>query len=1373
MLDSATPLTGVEVWPEVGRFKAPGANLEVSYHHGLFSRIGAGGYDRRQIGVVEPHGPAAGHAGAWRRAAGPPARRACGASDPPARSSSPTASRARRVADIAAEDLAIRADDEKRAVIRLERGDGPWTFTGAGSLRLEGLLFSGEDIVLAGDFEHVILSCCTLDPGNAGEQSVDGRDLDPTTLFIDGTVQRLTIDRCITGPIATRGIVEEVCASDSILGAVTLDTGVLSLDRCTVLGALDVHRLECSESILDDVAVVAERSGRCVRFSAWASGSLLPRKYECVRVVAARAAVRHPPLRRGPLRATRRGRGRRHPRRQHGGAAEHPRREPRRLGDGRLLPRRGGREGTLAADQAQGVPAGGSHAGPRPHAATGCRGGDHEREAMAIDLARASFDRARHYTGVAPQQGRVSLEAEENEAREILATASRAELREIVGPAGTPDDGYALTGVGGYDFNVGAGTMYVGGNRVQLDEDVLYSDQPEWLNPTATPSTPTPASPRSTSTCCSCCASTTSPRPRTGRCARSRSAARTARRARGSCSGSSGWRPNGKDCPTALAEDVKQWNEQGLTFDPATMELRSKSRLLVSFDAAAEPDDPCEPASTGGYLGAENQVIRVQVTAVHEDGTFDLLWGWDNASFLYRVTADESTPPVLTLDRQPVDGHHRPRAGQAVELLQAAAELRAVDGEVEGTVAERAGLAGVLAAPYDPDTKSLPFPVAIPPAWTDGEGLYLRVWEELLTGCKLDDAVVLTGTGLVVTVSAAVRAGDHWSIAARPETPTAVLPAALLRAPRPPDGPRTWVAPLAVIAWENREFRLLDDCRRPFLPLVDILPEGGGCCTVSVRPSQAGSLQKILNALAKGRDPHDRNDRVTLCLKPGRYELPRTLVLDQRHGHVHIEGCGEGVTLAAAKGREKEFAQGLIALVHADNVRISGIEFELPLTPAAAGGVKPPTTGAAFANLYVSVGLRPVHSAQLEVDRCLFRFRVGPSETTPSDEQAGPPNVFAVGIFAGSECWGMTVERCRFLHDVTRGPVAGEGPMRILLGLLLAPTIITKSTRSGTLVRSLLDDAVIRDNRFAGLSLGGAIFADLGDIRIQDNALSGGYGGFWIFSLESGAFIDTASRFAIGNVEKDTVRAVRDTLMAGSVDPVLLAVSLIGRTYPLPTELQEWVVKPRQLLSAGARKEAQKAFTRRLVTDAFAGFVASEGKGHTFEVGDGRVYRAPLGLAADAPALRKAHAELAAAEVALAEPTRRDRLRLRCTGNDLDCALEDNAPTSAALIVWAGPITGGDNENEPPPTVSALVADNRMSATFGSATAMLIRIGRAVATGNHIENLEGRGSFSLAVLAPGDSVAATGNFFKAMPVLPARPLAAPFNTWIPFNAIEL
>jgi hypothetical protein len=299
---------------------------------------------------------------------------------------------------------------------------------------------------------------------------------------------------------------------------------------------------------------------------------------------------------------------------------------------------------------------------------------------MAIDLARASFDRARQYTGVAPQQGRVSLEAESNEAREILADASRAQLREIVGPAGTPDDGYAITGIGGYDFTIGAGTMYVGGNRVELGEDITYSDQPDWLDHDGDPEYVAPGPPEVNEHVLLVLreydvTATEDPALREvalggpDGAARTRIVQRVQRLA-----------TSGNDCPAALAEDVKHWKDEGLTFDAETMELRSSSRLLVSFDAAAEPDDPCEPAATGGYLGAENQLIRVQVAAVNEDGTFDLLWGWDNASSLYRVTPDLSSPPVLTLDRQPVDGHHRPRAGQAVELLRAAAELAAIGG---------------------------------------------------------------------------------------------------------------------------------------------------------------------------------------------------------------------------------------------------------------------------------------------------------------------------------------------------------------------------------------------------------------------------------------------------------------------------------------------------------------------------------------------------------------------------------------------------------------------------------------------------------------------------------------------------------------------
>src|SRR5690349_20560006 len=101
---------------------------------------------------------------------------------------------------------------------------------------------------------------------------------------------------------------------------------------------------------------------------------------------------------------------------------------------------------------------------------------------MATDVARLSYDPARHYTGVATQQGRVTLEAEENEERLILGEERRVELLDIIGPAGTPDGGYALSSPGHRDLEIGAGTMYVGGIRVSLDEPILYSAQPDWLD---------------------------------------------------------------------------------------------------------------------------------------------------------------------------------------------------------------------------------------------------------------------------------------------------------------------------------------------------------------------------------------------------------------------------------------------------------------------------------------------------------------------------------------------------------------------------------------------------------------------------------------------------------------------------------------------------------------------------------------------------------------------------------------------------------------------------------------------------------------------------------------------------------------------------
>lgn len=303
-------LDQVRVWPEVGRFQVlPGgpADVEAGYHHGLFSRIGAGPYDRRRPGVPRVADPLP-----RTRIEGGSAITLPGALVGLSGQGSVVVGDGRTLTATApvpaVRDVTIRAEDGERAVIRA--AGGAWVFTGAGGrLRLEGLLVSGTDLVLRGSFDEVVISCCTLDPGTSGalhvpprvwDAAVDGRDLVATTVWIEGSVESLLVERCLTGPIRTRGagLVQHLAVTDSVvqglasqLGgppaddpALAFAAGLVTLTRTTVLGSAAVHRLECSESILDDVVRVANTQDGCVRFSAWSTGSLLPRRYESVEI---------------------------------------------------------------------------------------------------------------------------------------------------------------------------------------------------------------------------------------------------------------------------------------------------------------------------------------------------------------------------------------------------------------------------------------------------------------------------------------------------------------------------------------------------------------------------------------------------------------------------------------------------------------------------------------------------------------------------------------------------------------------------------------------------------------------------------------------------------------------------------------------------------------------------------------------------------------------------------------------------------------------------------------------------------------------------------------------------------------------------------
>src|SRR5262249_8636178 len=81
-----------------------------------------------------------------------------------------------------------------------------------------------------------------------------------------------------------RSLLEAAFPFELADSALALKSGEVRLVRCTVIGPASVHRLDASESILDGVFIVDDYQHGCVRFSAWTTGSILPRKYESVEI---------------------------------------------------------------------------------------------------------------------------------------------------------------------------------------------------------------------------------------------------------------------------------------------------------------------------------------------------------------------------------------------------------------------------------------------------------------------------------------------------------------------------------------------------------------------------------------------------------------------------------------------------------------------------------------------------------------------------------------------------------------------------------------------------------------------------------------------------------------------------------------------------------------------------------------------------------------------------------------------------------------------------------------------------------------------------------------------------------------------------------
>jgi hypothetical protein len=572
---------------------------------------------------------------------------------------------------------------------------------------------------------------------------------------------------------------------------------------------------------------------------------------------------------------------------------------------------------------------------------------------MPSDKTRTSDDIRQGYKGPVMQQGRVILDRDFNALHDTISSAIEADALDIIGPCGTPDDGFAISiqGISSppepglwvppaplvapvlhpFDFLISPGTMYVGGQRAvfpaadpgQQPFTYSYFDQPDWIQP----DDPSGGSPVGTPQIefiylhlfeqevsavedsdlkdVALGGPDTTQRLRLMRRVRRLPI-------------------DAGDCASALAQAEGVWLERGLQFAPPTMELLPQAALQVGFTQSATASDPCDPVATGGYLGAENQLIRVQISdsGGGTAGSGKLLWGYDNASFLYRVTINPDDSKTLQLNQSPVDAFHSPKAGQVVEVLRTAAVLEsdpdASDPFHQQTIvrciAEPSGEVLTLAAGYDPEAGTVVLDQVLPAEYVgDATPVFLRIWQAELgfdpaggTVELADAAGVTTGVQVTITIptNGTPPVGAYWMIAVRPSTPQAVYPERFLRHPQPPDGPRQWACPLAVIDWtDNADAsplssppvpQVTQDCRNHFPPLTHICAKDVCFDNDLCKFPGAETVQDAIDALCGETDLKTHNKYLhgagVVCGLKLRCDADRTQVLVEPGYALECEG---------------------------------------------------------------------------------------------------------------------------------------------------------------------------------------------------------------------------------------------------------------------------------------------------------------------------------------------------------------------------------------------------------------------------------------------------------------------------------------------------
>ncbi len=421
---------------------------------------------------------------------------------------------------------------------------------------------------------------------------------------------------------------------------------------------------------------------------------------------------------------------------------------------------------------------------------------------MKGDFTNVSFDRAKHFSRVLKQQGRVTLDADDNEQTAILLHYLRTLTLDLVGPYAAPivGGGFVLT-ADQKNLKLSPGRCYVDGLLVENEteyrvEDALWKkikdeEQPYWLYLDVWEHHVTALEDDSI---------------------------------REKALGGPDTCTRAKVVWQVRAQKVEKEEEVPAdgakaeeTVTKCAKQVKALSRvnppgLTAQVDPDRKDKDPGVTSPSSKYRGMENQLYRVEI---HQGGTVGgapeptFKWSRDNGSVAAAWLATAGNGLQVSRAR----GF---KAGNWVELSDEASELQGKPG-VLGKVTQ-----------VDGDTLSVePDVGASLPDWKDLVNPRVRRWDQQRTeGIEWKDGAVMVtaaawidledGIQVRFTAGGEYRTGDYWLIPARVATGTIEWPDSIAV---PPHGVEHHYAPLGFVSWQDSEGMVVKGCRCVFLPV--------------------------------------------------------------------------------------------------------------------------------------------------------------------------------------------------------------------------------------------------------------------------------------------------------------------------------------------------------------------------------------------------------------------------------------------------------------------------------------------------------------------------------------------------------------------------